>query len=252
MPQFGFLFNQQTYSLRDSIVLCLSHSGGTFASLACCNLLRGFTSHIFAVTSDWDTQVARAVRGGVELQSQYVFSTFAGFRPAEPCSVSVVAMHHLLSHLLIYVMGYAAHLDAVSLSTPASSPLKLSPTLELSSGSRSVDEASSESAESSDGTTRLPQSEPAEPTTASGLGYTVEEVSCALSMHEHSSCPTPIPNSNIPLHCFSAHCSGARARDSEAMPDKSAHRDRWLKQIRRHAHLGSAAGAGHPLGAACA
>ena len=107
-------------------------------------------------------------------------------------------------------MAYAAHLDAVSLSTPASSPLKLSSTLGLSSGTRSVDEASSESAESSDDTTRLPQSEPAEPTTASGLGYTVEEVSCTLSMHEHSSCPIPIPNSNIPLHCSLLRCASSR------------------------------------------
>jgi hypothetical protein len=111
MPQCGFSFNQQTYSLRDSIVLTLSHSGGTFGSLACCNLLRGWTPHIFTITSEFDTQVARAVRGGIELESQFVFSTFAGFRPSEPCSLSVVAMHHLLSHLLIFFMGYTAHLD---------------------------------------------------------------------------------------------------------------------------------------------
>lgn len=111
MPQLGFSFNQQTFSLRDSVVVVLSHSGGTFGSLACSNLLRGWTSHIFAITSEWDTQVARAVRGGSALQSENIFSTFAGFRPAEPCSLSLVAMHHLLSHLLIFFLGYIAHLD---------------------------------------------------------------------------------------------------------------------------------------------
>ena len=56
MPQLGFSFNQQTYSLRDSVVIVLSHSGGTFGPLACSNLLRGWTPHIFAITSEWDTQ----------------------------------------------------------------------------------------------------------------------------------------------------------------------------------------------------
>ena len=51
------------------------------------------------------------MRGGSALESENIFSTFAGFRPAEPCSLSLVAMHHLLSHLLIFFLGYIAHLD---------------------------------------------------------------------------------------------------------------------------------------------
>ena len=132
MPVVGFSFNQQTYSLRDSVVLCLSHSGGTFPSLACCNLLKGCTSHIFAVTSEWDTQVARAVRRqDVGLQSEFVFSTFAGFRPAEPCSVSAVAMHHLLSHILIFFTGYVAHLDGATHETAGGLGLMMQEVREL-------------------------------------------------------------------------------------------------------------------------
>ena len=116
-------------------MLVLTHSGGTYAPLLCCSLFKGFTSSIFVVTSELDTQAARAVRTGsapsistastssadangdansgpfLELDSQYVFSTHAGFRPAEACSLSVVAMHHLLSHLLIFAMGYLSHFE---------------------------------------------------------------------------------------------------------------------------------------------
>jgi len=111
MPQLGFKFNQNTYSLNNSIVIALSNTGGTFGTLACCNLLRGCTSNIFAVTSERDSQVARAVGGGIELDSNFLFSTFAGFRAAEPCSLAVVAIHHLLTHLLIFIMSYIAHFD---------------------------------------------------------------------------------------------------------------------------------------------
>ena len=58
IPQLNFQFHERSYSLTESPVLLISHSGGTFASLACSNLLKSFTSHIFAVTSEWDTQVS--------------------------------------------------------------------------------------------------------------------------------------------------------------------------------------------------
>ena len=92
-------------------MLILSHSGGTFASLACANLLAAFTTDIFAITSEWDTQVAAAVRAhhnqrGSWNFSSFVFTTFAGCRPAEPCSISVAATHQLLTQLLLYVMYY--------------------------------------------------------------------------------------------------------------------------------------------------
>ena len=154
IPQPGFPFHEGTHDFRNTIVLVLTHSGGTYAPLLCCSLFKGFTSNIFVVTSELDTQAARAVRSGaprpsrsqkdtavytaapsptvapsstshasscrtdgvgsggfLELDSQFVFSTHAGLRPAEPCSVSVVAMHHLLTHLLIFMMGYLSHFE---------------------------------------------------------------------------------------------------------------------------------------------
>ena len=64
IPQPGFRFNERSHKLRNTIVLLVSHSGGTFATLNCSNLLKAFTPHLFVVTSEWDTQVARAVRAG--------------------------------------------------------------------------------------------------------------------------------------------------------------------------------------------
>ena len=63
-PQVGFPVNENTLNLKDTVVLALSHSGGTFGTLACCNLLRSYTSSIFAVTSEWDTQVSSDSRQG--------------------------------------------------------------------------------------------------------------------------------------------------------------------------------------------
>ena len=112
VPQAGFQFTAQSFNLRKSIVLIITHSGGTFASLNCANLLAAFTTDIFAVTSEWDTQVAAAVRAhnmpgrGSWNFASFVFTTFAGSRPAEPCSLSVAATHQLLTQLLLYVMYY--------------------------------------------------------------------------------------------------------------------------------------------------
>ena len=38
-------------------MLLISHSGGTFGTLNCANLLKGFTEDLFVVTSEWDTQI---------------------------------------------------------------------------------------------------------------------------------------------------------------------------------------------------
>jgi len=156
IAQTGFCFSDASHNLRGAIVLVLSHSGGTFAPLACCSLLRGFTQSIFVVCSEADTQAARAVRSAatatdaapaaagdadadadaadatatgastnegaekaaagphdrfVSLASQYVFSTHTGFRPAEPCSLTVVATHHLLSQLLLFLAAYLSHFE---------------------------------------------------------------------------------------------------------------------------------------------
>ena len=48
--------NETSHNFSDTCVLMLSHSGGTFATLNVSNLLKGFTPHLFVVTSEWDTQ----------------------------------------------------------------------------------------------------------------------------------------------------------------------------------------------------
>ena len=114
VPNTGFLFNETSYNFSNSCVLMISHSGGTFATLNVSNLLKGFTSSLFVVTSEWDTQIARSVRAGkpgrvgakFQLNS-YVFTTFCGCRPAEPVSLTAVATHQVLTQLLLYLM-YAA------------------------------------------------------------------------------------------------------------------------------------------------
>ena len=111
VPNTGFYFNETSYNFANSNVLMISHSGGTFATLNVSNLLKGFTSSLFVVTSEWDTQIARSVRAGkpggqgnkFSLNS-YVFTTFCGCRPAEPVSLTAVATHQLLTQVLFYLM----------------------------------------------------------------------------------------------------------------------------------------------------
>ena len=57
MPSIGFPFTHKTLDMKDPIVIIVSHSGGTFGPLACSNLMQSFSSSIFTVTSEWDTQV---------------------------------------------------------------------------------------------------------------------------------------------------------------------------------------------------
>ena len=118
-PQTGFSFHEGSYDLSESCVLLISQSGGTFATLNASNLLKGFTSNIFVVTSEWDTQVARAVRAGKPGQgsklgwqmASFVFTNFCGCRPAEPCSLTVAATHQVLTQILLYLMYAVRHYE---------------------------------------------------------------------------------------------------------------------------------------------
>ena len=110
VPSLGFPSSPQTKNIHDSIVIIVSHSGGTFGPLACSNLLQSTTPNIFVVTSEWDTQIGKQLRMIDEmdgssgyLMNQRIFSTEVGMRPAEPCSVSVVATHQLLTNLFEYI-----------------------------------------------------------------------------------------------------------------------------------------------------
>ena len=107
MPAIGFPYTDRTLDLKDPIVIIVSHSGGTFGPLACSNLMQSFSSSIFTVTSEWDTQVGKQLRSMYgdknDLLTSRIFSTDVGVRPAEPCSVSVAATHQLLTNLFEYI-----------------------------------------------------------------------------------------------------------------------------------------------------
>ncbi len=105
MPCTGFPYSQKSMDMKDPIIIIVSHSGGTFGPLACSNLLQSFSSSIFTVTSEWDTQIGKQLRSmhSDDLLSSRIFSTEVGVRPAEPCSVSVVATHQLLTNIFGHI-----------------------------------------------------------------------------------------------------------------------------------------------------
>jgi hypothetical protein len=75
------------------------------------NFLQSQTKNIFVVTSEWDTQIGKQLRAMDALDNEdedhifnsRIFSTEVGMRPAEPCSVSVVATQQLLTNLFEYI-----------------------------------------------------------------------------------------------------------------------------------------------------
>jgi len=114
IPAIGFPMSSKTQTINDAIVIIVSHSGGTFAPLACSNLLQSTTQNIFVVTSEWDTQIGKQLRSmnksGISASrkkddsmllmfNSRIFTTEVGMRPAEPCSVSVAATHQLLTNI---------------------------------------------------------------------------------------------------------------------------------------------------------
>ena len=65
------------------------------------------------MTSEWDTQISKQLRAMDAAEDSHnliihsrIFSTGAGIRPAEPCSLSVVATHQLLTNLLQYICAF--------------------------------------------------------------------------------------------------------------------------------------------------
>lgn len=100
----------------------MSHSGGTSSSLAVSYLLHSITPSVFVVAGEWDTQIGRCLRKNAEkFMTSHVFITYAGLRPAEPCSISLVAMHQTLTELLRYLMQVPLPTVVVALTTPADS-----------------------------------------------------------------------------------------------------------------------------------
>jgi len=108
VPQTGHNFNETSWNLDKTVVIIGSHSGGTFAPLACANLLQAYTKNIFVVSSEADTQIGKQLRQINEFDSwqfRYTcFTTDIGMRPAEACTVTLVGMHQLLTEILMYLM----------------------------------------------------------------------------------------------------------------------------------------------------
>jgi len=109
IPQSGHALHEHAWNLKDTCTLIISHSGGTFGSLAVSNLLQAYTEKIFVLASESDTQVGKQLRqltnkGGAWDIKCPIFTTDVGIRPAEPCTVSVAATHQVLTQILIYLM----------------------------------------------------------------------------------------------------------------------------------------------------
>ena len=125
VPAIGHPRGKRNDDFTDSIVIVVSHSGGTFAPLASSNLLVSSTSAIFVVASEWDTQIEkqlRAVKGDGAFTSR-IFSTDVGVRPAEPCSVSVAATQQLLTqifmHVSLVILGNKAYANVTARRSPS-------------------------------------------------------------------------------------------------------------------------------------
>jgi len=107
VPAIGHSLSGATPDLHGAIVIIVSHSGGTFGPLAISNLLQSVTRSIFLVSSEWDTQIGKVLRGlagtDADMLSSRVFSTNIGFRPAEPSSLSVAATHQLLTQIFEHI-----------------------------------------------------------------------------------------------------------------------------------------------------
>jgi hypothetical protein len=72
--------------------------------------LQSVTHQLFAVTSEWDTQISKQLRSvdegpnkGSFTITNRVFITNVGVRMAEPCSLTVAATHQLLTQILAHV-----------------------------------------------------------------------------------------------------------------------------------------------------
>ena len=114
-PSIGFPYSQRSNDFKGSLMIIVSHSGGTFAPLACSNLLQSMSDNIFVVTSEWDVQIGKQLRGmhseKDHIVDSRIFTTDVGLRPAEPCSVSVAATQQLLTNIF-------SHICIVLLSNP--------------------------------------------------------------------------------------------------------------------------------------
>ena len=111
IPQTGYQFHEDSWDLNGTIVIIVSHSGGTFSSLAVSNLVKAYTDNIFVISSEWDTQIGKRLRELSVKDATFfsrTFSTNVGLRPAEPCTLTVVATQQLLTE----VCGWGVYCQA--------------------------------------------------------------------------------------------------------------------------------------------
>ncbi|XRA96236.1 glutamine amidotransferase [Pycnococcus provasolii] len=105
----GFSFCSVNIDLKRTIVVALSHSGQTFPTMHATHALAGLLppDRLFVVAGSVDSKMAQAVGQYVYKGCPWkgcVFDTMAGWRPSEPCSLSVLAMHHTLTELMLYIV----------------------------------------------------------------------------------------------------------------------------------------------------
>ena len=101
------------------VVLCISQSGQTFATLhACRQLLNVLEGNVFLVTGTKESKMRDAVVDllGEEAGDRRVMYNFSGVRLAEPSTVAVCSMHQTLTEFLLLVAQCACASAEVALS----------------------------------------------------------------------------------------------------------------------------------------
>jgi hypothetical protein len=88
IPQLGHPIDEGL-QIDGAVVLLLSHSGGTFATLACAKMLRAHTKHVFAVASEVDTHLGRVVN---DTPAEEPVAPAPSTRPSAPPSAAPSAM----------------------------------------------------------------------------------------------------------------------------------------------------------------
>lgn len=108
----GFAFSSRTMSLKQTIVVSLSHSGQTFPTLHATHTLKKLVGdRVFVVTGSSDSKMSAAVGQLSYADAPWVsrtWTTLAGWRPSEALTVSTIAFHQTLTELLLYLARRAA------------------------------------------------------------------------------------------------------------------------------------------------
>jgi hypothetical protein len=103
---FDFTLGEGSLDPRHTMALCISHSGQTFPTMHATKILQAaLPGRVFVLSGSYDTQMGLAVGHQLDASAPFcnrMFSTFAGWRGAEPPSVTVAAIHHCLTAILVH------------------------------------------------------------------------------------------------------------------------------------------------------